>query len=199
MISPRSNLHPGSQSALHRLLTALLLATTLLTSAFAPPAFAAGLADIPLVSIDGGRLDPSLLAGKVVLVVNVASFCGYTPQYSELQALYDRYDERGLVVLGVPSNQFGDQEPGSNTEIRNFCSTRYGVTFPLLQKQDVNGATRSPLYQYLVDHAPKPGKDIGWNFEKFLVGRDGRVLARFTSQTPPLDPTVLTAIEIALK
>ncbi|HMV68814.1 MAG TPA: glutathione peroxidase [Myxococcota bacterium] len=151
-----------------------------------------------LAALDGAPLDPGLLRGKVVLVVNVASFCGYTPQYSELQAVYERYRERGLVVLGVPCNQFGEQEPGSNTEIRNFCSTRYAVTFPMLQKQDVNGPGRSPLYGYLVDHAPRPGRDIGWNFEKFLVGRDGRVLARFTSQTTPLDPTVIAAIELAL-
>ena len=156
------------------------------------------LADMTLAALDGAPLDPGLLRGKVVLVVNVASFCGYTPQYSELQAVYERYRERGLVVLGVPCNQFGEQEPGSNTEIRNFCSTRYAVTFPMLQKQDVNGPGRSPLYGYLVDHAPRPGRDIGWNFEKFLVGRDGRVLARFTSQTTPLDPTVIAAIELAL-
>lgn len=162
------------------------------------PAFAEGLDAVTLTSIDGVALPASTFAGKVVLVVNVASYCGYTPQYTDLEALWNRYRAQGLVVLGVPCNQFNEQEPGSAAEIKNFCSTRYGVSFPLLAKQDVNGAGRSPLYRWLVGSPVGAGKDVGWNFEKFLVGRDGKVLARFPSWQPPMDPTVLTAVEIAL-
>jgi len=152
----------------------------------------------PLIAIDGTALPDASIAGKVLLIVNVASYCGYTPQYAGLQTLSQRYRDRGLVVLGVPCNQFGSQEPGSAAEIRSFCSTRYGVDFPMLAKQDVNGPTRSPLYAFLVDSQVGGGRDISWNFEKFLVGRDGRVLARFGSPVVPLDPTVLAAVELAL-
>lgn len=183
----------------------LLLCLTLVAAAPTPSAPAATAAattttlhDLDLVSIDGTPVPDEALRGKVVLVVNVASFCGYTPQYASLQALWKRYEARGLVVLGVPCNQFGNQEPGSADEIQSFCSSRFGVSFPLLTKQDVNGTSRSPLYQWLVHSRAGGGVDVGWNFEKFLVGRDGRVIARFGSHVVPLDPVVVTAIELAL-
>ncbi len=133
-----------------------------------------------------------------MLVVNVASFCTYTPQYSGLQQLWREYGDKGLLVLGVPCNQFGGQEPGSNREIKNFCSSMYGVTFPLLQKQHVNGRSRSKLYKYLVASKAGGGEDIGWNFEKFLIGKQGEVIARFPSYMSPADPRFLAAIELAL-
>lgn len=153
---------------------------------------------VDLVAADGTPMAPETLSGRVVLVVNVASFCTFTPQYADLQALHERYAARGFVVVGVPCNQFGGQEPGTDKQIRNFCETRYGVTFPLLAKQDVNGPTRSPLYRWLVDSSTGGGRDVGWNFEKFLVGRGGGVLGRFPSHVQPDDPRVIAAIELAL-
>ncbi len=151
-----------------------------------------------LTSIDGAAVDSAALKGHVLLFVNVASFCGYTVQYSDLEALYKQYEPQGLVVVGVPCNQFGSQEPGSDKEIKNFCSTRYGVTFPMLSKQEVNGSTRSPLYSWLVGSKAGGARDIGWNFEKFLVGRNGEVVARFPSHVVPNDPSLRAAIEYAL-
>ncbi len=155
-------------------------------------------AKLDMATADGQPMAPASLAGRVVLIVNVASFCTFTPQYADLQLIHTRYAERGLVVLGVPCNQFGGQEPGTERQIRNFCETRYGVTFPLLTKQDVNGTTRSPLYTWLVSQGPGDGRDIGWNFEKFLVGRNGRILGRFPSHIQPDDPRMIAAIELAL-
>ncbi|MCB9682333.1 MAG: glutathione peroxidase [Alphaproteobacteria bacterium] len=181
-----------------------LLGLALAAGLGASPASAAATAplwnDLQLTALDGKTFDPGQLAGHVVLVVNVASFCSYTPQYAELERLYTAYADKGLVVLGVPCNQFGGQEPGTAAEIRNFCSTRYGVTFPLLSKQDVNGDTRSPLYRWLVERDPSAdrGKDIGWNFTKFLVGRDGSVMARYGSDVVPTDARLRAAIELAL-
>jgi glutathione peroxidase len=134
------------------------------------------------------------LDNKVILFVNVASKCGLTPQYSGLVALDQAYGDRGLVIVGVPCNQFGAQEPGTPEEIKDFTKTKYDVDFTLLEKQDVNGPNRSPLYQFLVGE----GADIQWNFGKFLVGRDGQVVARFEPQTPPDDPALQQAIETAL-
>jgi glutathione peroxidase len=134
------------------------------------------------------------LDNKVILFVNVASKCGLTPQYSGLVALDQAYGDRGLVIVGVPCNQFGAQEPGTPEEIKDFTKTKYDVDFTLLEKQDVNGPNRSPLYQFLVGQ----GADIQWNFGKFLVGRDGQVVARFEPQTPPDDPALQQAIEAAL-
>jgi len=153
--------------------------------------------DLELTAIDGKPFDTSALTGKVVVVVNVASFCSYTPQYADLQNLWDTYKERGLVVLGVPCNQFGGQEPGSGKEIRNFCKSRYGVEFPLLSKQDVNGPTRSPLYRWLVDRAAER-QDVSWNFEKFVVNRTGKVVARFGSHVVPSDQALTRTVEMAL-
>jgi glutathione peroxidase len=131
-------------------------------------------------------------------VVNVASKCGLTPQYSALEALYQRYKDRGLTVLGLPCNQFAGQEPGTEQQIQQFCSLTYGVTFPMAAKLEVNGLHRHPLYRLLAGEGAEFPGDITWNFEKFLVGKDGRVLARFAPRTPPDDPAVVQAIEKAL-
>lgn len=156
--------------------------------------------DTPISALDGSAeaLDP--LRDKVTLIVNVASKCGLTPQYTELEKLHERYADRGFSVVGVPCNQFGAQEPGSPDEIATFCSTNYGVTFPMTEKVEVNGAGRHPLYQQLVDTADSEGVDgdIRWNFEKFLVDRSGRVVARFAPTTTPDDPAVVAAIEAQL-
>jgi glutathione peroxidase len=156
--------------------------------------------DTEIGALTGGPADLPQYAGKAVLVVNVASKCGLTPQYEGLQALADTYADRGLVVLGVPCNQFKGQEPGSADEIAEFCSTNYGVTFPLTEKVDVNGADRHPLYAALVGTPDADGYtgDIRWNFEKFLVAPDGSVAARFKPQTVPQDASVVAAIEKAL-
>lgn len=135
--------------------------------------------------------------GKVLLIVNVASRCGYTGQYAGLQALYEKYRERGLVIIGVPSNDFLWQEPGSNEEIATFCSTKYHVTFPMMAKVEVTGDERIPLYWYLTRDSARPGK-IGWNFTKFLIGRDGTVVERFGTSTKPEAEEVTQAIERVL-
>ena len=152
------------------------------------------LSDLPLTRLDGSVLPKTELAGKAVLFVNVASACGYTRQYEGLQALYEARKADGLVVVGVPCNQFGGQEPGSPAEIATFCKTTFGVSFPLLEKQEVNGEKRSPLYQSLVGS----GDDIRWNFEKFVVGADGAVVARFPSSTKPDSSELAAAIDKAL-
>jgi glutathione peroxidase len=136
--------------------------------------------------------------GKVLLIVNVASKCGFTPQYAGLESVYEKYKDKGLVVLGFPCNQFGAQEPGTNEEIKQFCSTKYNVTFPLFDKIEVNGPNRAPLYVALAGKdSPFPG-DIRWNFTKFLIGRDGKILNRFDSKAKPDSPEVIAAIEAAL-
>ena len=156
--------------------------------------------DIDVQTLSG---DPATLgdfAGSTILVVNVASQCGLTPQYAGLQRLYDQFADRGLVVAGFPCNQFGAQEPGTAEEITEFCSGSYGVTFPMFAKIDVNGPGRHPLYAELTEVADAEGKagDIQWNFEKFLVGRDGQVIARFRPLTEPDAPEVISAIEASL-
>jgi len=143
----------------------------------------------------GGKVvEFSSLENKVVLFVNVASRCGLTPQYEGLVSLYEMAKEKGLVVIGVPCNQFGAQEPGTADEIQLFCSQNYGVDFPLLEKQDVNGENRSPLYQWLVNSDVGKGDDIRWNFAKFLVDRDGQIVHRFRPQVDPKDKELLHAI-----
>jgi glutathione peroxidase len=138
--------------------------------------------------------------GKVALVVNVASKCGLTPQYKGLEKLYEAHRARGLEVLGFPCNQFAGQEPGTDAEVQEFCTLTYGVSFPLFSKIDVNGASRHPLYAWLTaeDTKPEGAGDIKWNFGKFLIGRDGKILARFAPQTAPEDPALVAAIEKAL-
>ncbi|AJE16418.1 glutathione peroxidase [Stutzerimonas balearica] len=152
-----------------------------------------------LPALGGGELPLSQYADRLLLVVNVASHCGLTPQYAGLEQLYQRYAGRGLVVLGIPCNQFAGQEPGSDEEIRSFCSLNYGVSFPLSAKLEVNGPQRHPLYRLLAgEGADFPG-DITWNFEKFLVDTDGRVLGRFSPRTAPDDPALTQAVESALR
>ena len=156
--------------------------------------------DIDLQTLSGDAATLGDFAGSTILVVNVASQCGLTPQYAGLQRLYERFADRGLVVAGFPCNQFGEQEPGTPGEIGEFCSVNYGVTFPMFAKIDVNGPGRHPLYAELTDVADAEGKagDIQWNFEKFLLGPDGKVLARFRPLTEPEAPEVVSAIEASL-
>jgi glutathione peroxidase len=155
--------------------------------------------DTVLKALDGQDLPLTPLKGKVVLVVNVASKCGLTPQYAALEKLYHDFHDKGFSVLGLPCNQFAGQEPGTQEEIQTFCSVNYGVTFPLGSKLDVNGDHRHSLYRLLAGEGAEFPGDITWNFEKFLVGKDGRVLARFSPRTPPDDPAVIQAIEKAPK
>lgn len=156
------------------------------------------LADFSLPGIDDQALPLARFDGNVVLIVNVASRCGLTPQYVLLEMLQLRYGAQGFTVIGVPCNQFGGQEPGTHAEIRAFCSSNYGVSFPLAGKLDVNGKQRHPLYEWLAgEQAMFPG-NISWNFEKFLVGRDGQVAARFAPTVKPDAPGIIKAIEQAL-
>jgi glutathione peroxidase len=152
-------------------------------------------------TLDGKDVDLSEYQGKVVLIVNVASKCGLTPQYEQLQALHEKYKDAGLAVLGFPCNQFGKQEPGTATEIREFCSSNYGVSFDMFSKVDVNGDEAAPLYKYLTSLETQPtgaGK-ISWNFEKFLIDRQGNVVARFAPRTRPDDAEVVGLIEKSLE
>jgi glutathione peroxidase len=145
-------------------------------------------------AIDGSAVNLADYQGKVVLVVNVASRCGYTGQYAGLQKLYDAHKDQGFVILGFPANDFGSQEPGSDAQIAEFCSSKYGVTFPMFAKITVKGAQKPTLYQVLTESADPPG-EIGWNFEKFLIGKDGSVVGRFKSGVGPADAKLVAAIE----
>ncbi|MEO5960107.1 MAG: glutathione peroxidase [Opitutaceae bacterium] len=159
---------------------------------------AAPVYDVVVKDIDGQSVKLDAYRGKVLLIVNVASECGYTPQYEGLQALFAKYQKQGLVVLGLPCNQFGAQEPGTAAEIKAFCSTTFRVKFPLFEKIEVNGPGRHPLYEVLAGKgSPVPG-NIKWNFEKFLVGRDGTVLKRFASGAEPDGAEIVGAVEQAL-
>jgi glutathione peroxidase len=153
-----------------------------------------------LSALDGSPLDETALRGRTVLVVNVASRCGLTPQYAGLERLQERYEERGFTVLGVPCNQFGEQEPGSADEIQAFCSTTYGVSFPMTEKLEVNGPERHPLYGTLTATPDEEGDagDVQWNFEKFLVSADGRPVARFRPTVDPESQELTAAIEAEL-
>jgi glutathione peroxidase len=154
--------------------------------------------EVPLKDIDGKDTTLKPYQGKVLLIVNVASKCGYTPQYTGLQALHEKYKDKGFSVLGFPSNDFGKQEPGSNAEIKEFCSSNFHVTFPMYDKIHVKGPEQHPLYQELTDKkSPFPG-DVKWNFGKFLVGKDGTVLKRFDSGFKPDSAEMAKAIEEAL-
>lgn len=174
------------------------LSTLLLLAACVTTATAATLYDVPLKDIDGKETTLKPYEGKVMLIVNVASKCGNTKQYKELQALHQEFEKEGLAVLGFPSNDFGGQEPGTNEQIKEFCSTKYNVSFPMFDKVVVKGADKHPLYQELSGKdSPFPG-DVKWNFGKFLVGRDGKIIARFDPKTKPDDTKVTTAIKEAL-
>ncbi len=156
--------------------------------------------DFVVKSIDGKEVKLSDYRGKVVMIVNVASRCGFTPQYAGLEKLYEAYKEKGFVILGFPANNFGGQEPGSDAEIKTFCSAKYNVTFPMMSKVSVKGDDKAPLYKFLTE-APSAGEfagDIGWNFNKFVVDKNGNVIARFASPTRPSDEKVTGIIEKAL-
>ena len=176
----------------------IAFAATLLIAGTLIAAVNTALLDIPLKDINGKSTSLKAYEGKVLLVVNVASKCGFTPQYKGLEGLYQKYKGKGLVVLGFPCNDFGAQEPGTLDEIKEFCSTRYHVTFPLFDKIHVKGAQQHPLYAALTGKdSPFPG-DVKWNFGKFVVGRDGKILQRFESRVKPEDPELVKAIEDAL-
>lgn len=154
---------------------------------------------VKVKDIDGKEVNLSDYKNKVLLIVNVASFCGYTKQYAGLQDLYENYKDKGFEILAFPCNQFGNQEPGTNEEIKNFCSSKYNVTFRLFDKIDVNGNNKSPLYALLTDN-PVTGKgDIKWNFEKFIVGKNGKIVARFPSSVEPTSEKIVSLIESELK
>jgi glutathione peroxidase len=156
--------------------------------------------DFAVKDIDGKDVNLSDYRGKVVMIVNVASKCGFTPQYKGLEALYKKYADQGFVIIGFPANNFGHQEPGTDSDIKTFCSSKYDVTFPMMSKISVKGDDKAPLYKFLTEE-PTAGKfkgDIGWNFTKFVVDRNGNVMARFASAVTPEDPKLVGAVEKAL-
>jgi len=157
---------------------------------------ASSIHEFTMNNIDGQATPLASMKGKAVLVVNVASQCGYTPQYAGLQALYEKYKAQGLVIIGVPANNFGGQEPGTNEDIKQFCSRKYSVTFPIMAKVSVKGEDKTPLYQYLTSTT---GGEVKWNFTKFLVGKDGKPVQRFESGVSPDSPELAAAIEKALR
>jgi len=160
---------------------------------------ASGVYDFTLPSIDGQDAPLGQFKGKVLLLVNVASKCGYTPQYAGLESLYEKYKDQGLVVIGFPANNFGAQEPGTNAEIKTFCTRNYKVSFPMYAKVSVKGEDKTPLYRYLTEEANSATNgEIGWNFTKFLVDRGGNVVARFESKIKPDDAGLVQAVEKAL-
>jgi glutathione peroxidase len=181
------------KSILSAALVALALMAPLTSKAENPDLYSA-----PLKDIDGKPTSLKPYAGKVLLIVNVASLCGNTPQYKGLEALWRQYKDQGLVVLGFPCNDFGEQEPGSNSEIKTFCSSNYEVTFPMFDKLHVKGPEQHPLYAELCgSKSPFPG-EVQWNFGKFLIGRDGRIVARFEPEVEPETAEVTTAVKAAL-
>jgi glutathione peroxidase len=163
--------------------------------------YGASLYDFSVKTIEGAPETLNAFKGKTVLIVNVASKCGYTPQYAGLQKLYAKYQDKGFVILGFPANNFGAQEPGTNAEIKTFCSRTYNVTFPMFSKISVKGDDKAPLYQYLTEASPNAAThgDIQWNFTKFLVSRDGKIVARFEPNVTPDSPQMEKAIESALQ
>jgi len=174
-----------------------LLFATVLTSAFAMSISAASnVHEFTLNNIDGKPVPLAEYKGKVVLIVNVASKCGFTPQYTGLEALYEKYKDQGFVIVGVPANNFGSQEPGTNEEIKTFCSRKYNVSFPMMSKVSVKGDDITPLYKYLTT---AKGGDVKWNFTKFLIGKDGQIAERFESAVKPDAPELTSAVEAALK
>lgn len=186
----------------------LVAAIGLFVPAYAASANAAeNSKDVPAVlqfktkSLEGKEVDLSKYKGKVLLIVNTASACGFTPQYKGLEALHEKYGKDGLAVLGFPCNQFGHQEKGNAEQIREFCTTHFHVTFDMFEKIEVNGPNKAPLYKWLESREATPSDPgrVNWNFEKFLVGRDGKVIARFRSPVAPNDDKVVNAIETALQ
>ncbi len=175
---------------------AVLSAGALLNAAEKPAAL-----DFKMKSLEGKEVDLARHKGKVVLIVNVASECGATPQYETLQQLYDANKDKGLVIIGVPCNQFGKQEPGSAKQIRQFCTANYGVTFEMLEKVDVKGPEAAPLYRFLTspEASPQFAGDIRWNFEKFLISRDGQLVGRFRTGVQPDDEVLVKAVQKELQ
>jgi glutathione peroxidase len=153
--------------------------------------------DFTLNDIDGKPVNLSHYRGKVLLLVNTASFCGNTPQYAELQAMYEQYHDKGFEILAFPANNFGKQEPGSNEEIKSFCFTKYSLTFPLFSKISVKGSDKHPLYQYLTEQSPYPG-EVEWNFQKYLVDRSGNIVGRFAHRMKPTSPEMVKEVERVL-
>jgi glutathione peroxidase len=153
--------------------------------------------DFTLDDIDGKPTPLNKFRGKVLLLVNTASMCGNTPQYTDLETIYEKYQDRGLEILAFPANNFGQQEPGTNQEIKSFCFTKYSLTFPLFSKISVKGADKHPLYRYLTEQSPFPG-EVEWNFQKYLVDRSGNVVARYHHRTKPLADEIVQGIETAL-
>jgi glutathione peroxidase len=153
-----------------------------------------GLYDFTMKTIDGKDRSLAEYKGKVLLVVNVASFCGYTPQYKDLEEVYEKYKEKGFIILGFPANNFGKQEPGTDEEIKTFCETNYKVTFDLFSKISVKGDDQHPLYQYITKDSPFPG-DVKWNFQKYLVDKKGNIVAKYSSRVKPTDKEVIQQIE----
>jgi len=153
--------------------------------------------DFTMDDIDGKPVNLSQYKGKVLLVVNTASFCGNTPQYSDLETIYEQYRDKGFEILAFPANNFGQQEPGTNAEIKGFCLTKYSVSFPLFSKISVKGSDKHPLYQYLTEQSPFPG-EVEWNFQKYLVDRSGNVVGRFHHRTKPLSPEIVNEVERVL-
>lgn len=157
--------------------------------------------DFTMKSIDGQPVSLNEYHGKVLMLVNVASRCGFTPQYAGLESLYEKYKGQGLVIVGIPANNFGQQEPGTNEEIKKFCSSKYNVSFPMMSKVSVKGEDKTPLYVFLTDKGENPsvGGEIQWNFTKFLFDRNGKPVARFEPDVTPDSPKVAAAVEAALK
>jgi glutathione peroxidase len=164
------------------------------------PVSAGSIYDFSLKDIDGNEVKLEKFKGNVLLIVNTASRCGYTPQYEALQAVYERFKDKGFYVLGFPANNFMGQEPGSDKEIKEFCTLRYNVTFPMFSKISVTGSDQHPLYRFLTNKKTNPefSGDITWNFNKFLISRDGKIIGRFGSKDKPDDAVVISAIENAL-
>jgi glutathione peroxidase len=156
-----------------------------------------GLYDFTMDDIDGKPVSLGQYKGKVLLVVNTASFCGNTPQYTDLESMYEQYREKGFEILAFPANNFGQQEPGTNAEIKGFCLTKYSVSFPLFSKISVKGSDKHPLYRYLTEQSPFPG-EVEWNFQKYLVDRSGNVVGRFHHRTKPLSPEIVKEVERVL-
>lgn len=153
--------------------------------------------DFTMDDIDGNPVNLSRFRGKVLLVVNTASFCGNTPQYADLEKMYETYQSKGFEILAFPANNFGQQEPGTNEEIKGFCLTKYAVSFPLFSKISVKGPDKHPLYRHLTEHSAFPG-EVEWNFQKYLVDRSGKVVGRFHHRTKPLSPEIVSEVERVL-
>jgi len=183
--------------------TGLLLAAAIIVGAAMSVAIArekphTSVLSFTMKDIDGTDVPLSKYKGKVILIVNVASQCGFTPQYKDLEALYEKYRDRGFVILGFPANNFGEQEPGTDPEIKKFCTSTYGVTFDMFSKISVMGSDQHPLYKFITSD-PVYGGDVKWNFQKYLVNRDGKIIGKYFSRVTPLSPELTGAIEGALK